>query len=388
MKHLPKVLIGVIITMLIITAIPSMAFAEQSGDYRYRIIDNSNSPDYGSAIIEFYTGSDSVVSIPQKLDGHKVIKLESSIFHYKKDIKEVIIPEGVTEIEEMAFVNLELLEKVTIPDSVRKIGKNEFTLCSQLKEVVVHNHTVDIYRNAFDVCHPSLTINAAPDTVYEKHAKRFRLGFKPTTENNVPAVAKYDKSSDFRYLVLDDGTINIDNYEGSNSVISIPPIINGRKVTRIGNSAFYDRNFIKEVTIPEGVTYIGRTAFIGCESLEKVTIPDSVTKIDKSAFAFCTQLKEVVVLNHTVDIGKDIFEACHPSLTIKSAPDTIYEKIANENGYNFISTTVNDNTAAVTASAFSTGTFALLCGGCILVAGSISTIIILSVMKKKKKSTL
>ena len=389
MKHVSKVLIGLLITMLIITAMPFMASAypyyDQNGNYRYDIVSDSNSPDYGSAIIEFYLGSERVVSIPQYLGGHKVIRLSGTTFHDKKDVKEVIIPEGVTQIDKMVFLNLESLEKVTIPDSVRIIGDNQFALCSQLKEVVVHNHTVDIYRNAFDACHPSLTIYAAPDTVYEKHANRFRLGFKPITENTVPAVAKYDKSSDFRYLVLEDGTINITNYEGSNSIISIPPKIDGRKVTRIHNSAFYDRDFIKEVTIPEGVTYIGRTAFIGCTSLEKVTIPDSVTKIDKSAFSFCSQLKDVVVHNHTVDIGEDIFEACHASLTIHAAPDTIYEKLANENGYNFISNVQNNNSPEITASAFTPGTIALLCGGCVLAIGIVSTIIILNVKKKKKK---
>lgn|GEM_PF-1791943 len=53
------------------------------------------------------------------------------------EITVVVIPEGVTEIGELAFNNCESLKEITIPDSVTKIGDYAFNNCESLKEVTI-----------------------------------------------------------------------------------------------------------------------------------------------------------------------------------------------------------------------------------------------------------
>ena len=44
---------------------------------------------------------------------------------------------------------------------------------------------------------------------------------------------------DYEYSVLEDGTIEITRYTGNSANIVVPEMIKGKKVSRIGHSAFY-----------------------------------------------------------------------------------------------------------------------------------------------------
>ena len=48
-----------------------------------------------------------------------------------------IIPDGTTEIRELAFWNCTSLESVTIPESVTEIRDNVFASCRSLNSVVI-----------------------------------------------------------------------------------------------------------------------------------------------------------------------------------------------------------------------------------------------------------
>lgn len=80
----------------------------------------------------------------------------------------------------------------------------------------------------------------------------------------------------FEYGVLDDGTVEITGYKGSEQKVDVPEKINKKSVTRIGNLAFKDCTKITSIAMPDSVAYIGRSAFYNCTSLKSITIPDGV----------------------------------------------------------------------------------------------------------------
>ena len=97
------------------------------------------------------------------------------------------------------------------------------------------------------------------------------------------------------YNVTDTGEIEITGCYEYVRKVNIPIEIDGKSVTSIGSSAFYDCTSLTEITIPDSVTSIGWRAFSYCTSLTEITIPDSVTSIGECAFYDCTSLKNVYI---------------------------------------------------------------------------------------------
>lgn len=69
---------------------------------------------------------------------------------------------------------------------------------------------------------------------------------------------------------FDQTTGTITEYNGTDTVVVIPPTISSWPVTKIGEDAFQDNTTITSVTIPASVTEIGSNAFAGCTNLTSV----------------------------------------------------------------------------------------------------------------------
>lgn len=131
-----------------------------------------------------------------------------------------------------------------------------------------------------------------------------------------------------------DYTVNADNtatitrfyepdttYHGYN--IDIPETLDDKyTVTAIGNSAFYDRYYLSNVTIPQSVKSIGREAFYGCTAMKSLTIKDAATSIGDSAFRGCNWLTTVKLGEHITTIGEAAFLDCE-RLDNVTIPDSV-----------------------------------------------------------------
>lgn len=127
---------------------------------------------------------------------------------------------------------------------------------------------------------------------------------------------------DFEYTVLDDGTIEINLYNGSSATVEIPSEIDGKAVSSIGYGAFENCGQLTSVIIPDSVTSIQSYAFSGCSALASVTLPENTTILNKRVFAGCTSLKSVSIPKLVTSIGYGAFEDC-TSLSSVSLPDSV-----------------------------------------------------------------
>ena len=97
----------------------------------------------------------------------------------------------------------------------------------------------------------------------------------------------------FTTQVINSDQIEIKGYNTSCGFdVVIPDMIGGKKVTSIGDRAFYG-NQLTSVVIPDSVTSIGDCAFVD-NQLTSVVIPDSVTSIGDCAF-YVNKLTSVVI---------------------------------------------------------------------------------------------
>ena len=80
----------------------------------------------GTAQITDYTGKDTKLEIPSKLDGYIVTSIGYEAFYYCSSLTSITIPEGVTSIRTGAFSGCRSLTNIVIPESVTSIGWSAF----------------------------------------------------------------------------------------------------------------------------------------------------------------------------------------------------------------------------------------------------------------------
>ena len=202
-------------------------------------------------------------------------------------VTELIIPEGVTEIKNLAFAYCTSIESVSIPSTVVSIANNAFLGCSELANISVEegNLVYDSRENC------NVVIETSTNSLY--------LGCKNT--------------------IIPESVANIGDhaFQGSSLVsIAIP-----NSVTNIGEYAFSGCSSLNSITIPESVTNIGERAFQDCSSLNSIIIPNSVENIGEGAFAACG-LTSFVIPESLTTIQQRTFSGCS-SLTCITIPSNI-----------------------------------------------------------------
>ena len=87
-----------------------------------------------------------------------------------QEITDLVIPEGVTSIGQLAFLSCSGLTSVTIPNSVTSIGGGAFDGCSGLTSITIPNSVTSIGEGAFGYCHglTSVTIPNSVTSIGEK----------------------------------------------------------------------------------------------------------------------------------------------------------------------------------------------------------------------------
>jgi hypothetical protein len=81
-------------------------------------------------------------------------------------------------------------------------------------------------------------------------------------------------------------------------------------VSEIQLEAFEGCKSLERINLPNSLLSIGMWAFGGCESLKNIALPHSLQRISSEAFVDCTGLESLVVPNGLVHIGSQAFENC------------------------------------------------------------------------------
>lgn len=235
----------------------------------------------------------------------------------KRDVKTVVIKNGVTIIKESTFSEYDNLSEITISGSVKSIGDKSFSWCTNLKNVTVPDSVNSIGYGSFRGC-KKLDNITIPDSVISIGKDAFD---QTSWYNNQPEGMVYAGTVAYKYK----GTIP------ENTSLELMSETKG-----IANYAFSDFTGLKKITIPIGVKHIGGRAFSGCTDLKNITIPNSVISIGVSAFSDCKNLTTITIPKSVTSIGKDSFSNCTNLKNIYGAAGSYAEKYAKDNKLPFV----------------------------------------------------
>jgi len=197
-------------------------------------------------------------------------------------VTDLVIPDGVTKINDYAFYGALMLNSISIPGSVAEIGNYAF-YCKDhdFSKVTIDNRSlVAIGNAAFEY----------PWNYSHCYIKELHITDLAAWCSNV-----------MLYSILNDGSIR---QEYNNPLVTSEKFfVNGMEVTdlvipngvtNISAYAFYGAKMLTSVSIPNSVKEIGNYSFYGCASLKSANVPDGVEVIN-NVFLGCSSLKDLTI---------------------------------------------------------------------------------------------
>lgn len=202
---------------------------------------------------------DTVLTIPETFGGKPVVSIGDKFVSQTK-VKEVIVPDGVTNIGEGAFNSCSNLESLRLPADLKEIGDFAFTGCTNLTNLEV------------DDDHPNFC--SVDGVLYSK---------------------------DMTLLVVAPAC----------SEVTIPDT-----VQTIGYYAFYYNSNLKQLTIPATVQTLEEGAIAHCTGLERIIV-EGTPAIGEFAFAESSSLKGISFVADAPTIAETAFyrvstNVCYP----------------------------------------------------------------------------
>ena len=202
-------------------------------------------------------------------------------------ISELVIPEGVEEIEKESFMEAQLVT-LTLPGTLQTLGADIFCDNKQLESVTMTEGIETIGDSMFSGC---------------VKLKEFSL---PTTVKHIGAMAFFE-CVELPEFVIPEGVETIDKYAFSRcqafTSITLP-----ETALTLGKGVFCDMEYITTATLPEALTEIPEETFSYCASLPSYVIHDNVRSIGTRSFEWCLDLKEITFGAGMESIGEAAFD--------------------------------------------------------------------------------
>ena len=275
----------------------------------------------GTVQITSYTGRRNYITVPAYIEGKPVTRIGSRAFANKSDLREVRLPETLTDIGACAFEGCASLRSIIIPESVKSIGEKAFLDCVRLADIIFEGNSAlsTVGDFAFQNC-SALTVLDIPARVGSFKGSAL-VGALSLYKLNVHPENKYFVSVD-NVLFNATGTTLVaypagllQSYRIGDGVREIGPYafaytreteIALGNVQTIGEYAFA-YGAISSLTLPDALYSLGVDAFRGNHALTSVTFGSGLKKIPASSFALCTSLREITLHQNVTEIGEYAF---------------------------------------------------------------------------------
>lgn len=255
-----RILQSLLITFMVLFTVAGIALRFYPPmDFRFYLDEGENAAVYS------YRGKSDNITLPTKFLWKDVVAVKSFSFS-GQNIKHIIVPDGITELNEAAFGKCITLESVTLPKRLKKIGNGLFCECEKLKEVKIPDDWTSI-----------------PDYTF--------IGCESLEEMVIPEGVK---------------TIGVGAFENCYSLkkVTLP-----ESLEVIDAMAFNGCEKLETIELPKNLKVIGDYAFKSCSGLREITFPDSLESVKTGAFQ-SSGITSVHMENNKIKIDSIAFSDC------------------------------------------------------------------------------
>lgn len=227
-------------------------------------------------------------------------KIPDNLFLGCTSIIDVQIPETVTEIGQKSFKDASSVENVTFAvntetgkvKGVEKIGISAFDGCSSLRELVLPETVTEVLQGAFANEGALVKADMSRAASLKKWEKESFKGDTALAEVVLPTAGGIT-------AIPDGAFAGCTSLTGEN--LKIP-----KNIVTITANAFKESG-LKKLYIPNQVTTIGASAFEACKNLEDVHISNNISIISQSTFKNCEKLEKIEIPVKVAKIGTNAF---------------------------------------------------------------------------------
>ena len=198
------------------------------------------------------------------------------VFSECTGLESVIMSKSVGTIGNYAFYKCDQLKSLSFSQGIKSIGDYAFSNCTKLQSIYIANTLTDLGSYAFSEC-------TALKSVTMPYANNFYTAFNGCEEISFSMLS--GNATDW----------------GFGSCDWLKSITLPQGITDIPDYAFFTCRNLSSVSLPNGLKSIGKCAFYGCRMLKSITIPSSVTKIAEGAFDGTGLTSVTVPKNATID---------------------------------------------------------------------------------------
>lgn len=272
------------------------------------------------------------ISIPQSVEYnnkvYKVVSIGDNAFYKCSDLTSVYIPSSIKTIGEQAFYGCSNILNIVIPNSVTSIGKRVLYACGRLASVVIGSGVTSVDEIFSSRPAKVIWLSNTPPVGYNSY-NSYNYGIVNYVANDSYEFASYNGTryiyDQLSSLFEVDGVIYVPvslsertcdiidcSYSDKANKIDLNRTVTYKGVTmnlqNFRPYAFYDNDFIKELTIDiDGE--IPQYAFYSCGNIPEVKIGSSITTIGSYAFSGCSSLVSATIENEG-SIGSYAFSGC------------------------------------------------------------------------------
>ena len=228
---------------------------------------------------------------------------------YPERVKNIVLPNTITHIGNVAFADCENLTAIDIPSSVTSIGDGAFSWTG-LQSVTIPASVTDLGEQVFEACNSLSTIlyESEPLSINNQTIHPL-IGCVHLDSIIVPAAlwhcttadpaleARYGVPHQARYIEVTDGELTfqamtyIANNRNAVEVLDLTAATN----TTLPMGALLNSHNLSTLYLPQQIELVPEMLAEGCSNLMEIIIPASVKEIGDKAFSGCVNVWRMTI---------------------------------------------------------------------------------------------